>query len=173
MIEPQQPDAKPWYYHPWVWFVILIPFTSICLSFTMLYTAITHKDPEVQDDWYKDRKAIRQDFAKDEYASALTIDAQISQTGQHLNVVIHSNYNLDNEALPATLQLAFSHPTDSKRDLVTVLQKQADGSYTTDLKQALTGRYYLTISTSVWRLKDMIFLPLAEATTLKPEPIKS
>ncbi len=173
MIEPHKPDAKPWYHNPWVWFLILIPFTSVCLSFTMLYTAITNKDPEVQDDWYKDKKAIRQDFAKDEYASALSIEAQITQTGQHLKVVINSKYNLDNNALPATLQLAFSHPTDSKRDLATVLQKQVDGSYTTDLKQNLSGRYYITVSTHVWRLKDMIFLPLSESIILNPEPIKS
>ena len=173
MSESQQPDAKPWYHNPCVWFLILIPFTSVCLSFTMLYTAITNKDPEVQDDWYKDRKAIRQDFAKDEYASALSIDAQITQTEQHFKVIINSNYNLDNNALPATLQLTFSHPTDAKRDLTTVLQKQADGSYSADLKQTLTGRYYITVSTSVWRLKDMIFLPLSETIPLKPEPIKS
>lgn len=173
MQDSLKPDAKPWFHNPWVWFLILIPFTSVCLSFTMLWVAVTNKDPEVQDDWYKDKKAVRQDFARDEYASALSIQAQYAHTGKAVKFVINSSYNLDSNALPATLTLAFSHPTDSKRDLSTVLQKQADGSYTTTLDRELTGRYYLTLSNTVWRLKDMVFLPLSEAITIKPEPIKS
>jgi hypothetical protein len=173
MQEPLKPDAKPWFHNPWVWFLILIPFTSVCLSFTMLWVAVTNKDPEVQDDWYKDKKAVRQDFARDEYASALSIQAQYSHTGKAVKFVINSTYNLDSNALPASLTLAFSHPTDSKRDLSTVLQKQDDGSYTTTLDRELTGRYYLTLSNTVWRLKDMVFLPFSEPITIKPEPIKS
>ncbi len=173
MQDSLKPDAKPWFHNPWVWFLILIPFTSVCLSFTMLWVAVTNKDPEVQDDWYKDKKAVRQDFARDEYASALSIQAQYSHTGKAVKFVINSTYNLDSNALPATLTLAFSHPTDSKRDLSTVLQKQDDGSYTTTLDRELTGRYYLTLSNTVWRLKDMVFLPFSEPITIKPEPIKS
>ena len=153
------------------------PQPVLCLFDPHLNTFISrnriNKDPEVQDDWYKDKKAVRQDFARDEYASALSIQAQYSHTGKAVKFVINSTYNLDSNALPATLTLAFSHPTDSKRDLSTVLQKQDDGSYTTTLDRELTGRYYLTLSNTVWRLKDMVFLPFSEPITIKPEPIKS
>ena len=93
MQESLKPDAKPWFHNPWVWFLILIPTTSICLSFTMLWVAVTNKDPEVQDDWYKDKKAVRQDFARDEYASALSIQAQYVHTGKAVKFVINSNYD--------------------------------------------------------------------------------
>ena len=47
-----------------------------------------------------------------------------------------------------------------------MLQKQDDGSYTTTLDRELTGRYYLTLSNTVWRLKDMVFLPFSEPLPL-------
>ena len=93
----------------------------------MLWVAVTNKDPEVQDDWYKDKKAVRQDFARDEYASALSIQAQYVHTGKAVKFVINSNYDLNSNALPATLTLAFSH----LKARPVILQKQADGSYTT------------------------------------------
>jgi hypothetical protein len=167
------PPEKPWYKHPWVWALITIPVVSVILSFSMLWTAITYKDAEVQDDWYKQGKAVAQDFARDEYASALTITADIALMDKQVRINVQSKYKLDDKALPATLSLAFSHPTDDKRDLALTLKKQADGAYVGTIDKALTGRYYVTISTPVWRLKDMIFLPLTKTLTIQPEPIKS
>lgn len=166
-------DTKPWYKYPWVWVLIAIPIISIILSFSMLWTAISHKDAEVDDDWYKKGKAVTQDFARDDYASALTLSANFSIEANNAIISMVSPYNLDQNTLPATLTLAFSHPTDAKRDLTLTLQKQADGRYIGALNQSLSGRYYLTLSSAVWRLKDSVFLPLATPLTIQPEPIKS
>ena len=52
-------DNKPWYKHPWLWFLIAIPVVSVTLSFTMLFVALNHKDSEVEGDWRKNKKAIQ------------------------------------------------------------------------------------------------------------------
>ena len=165
-------DVKPWYKHPWVWVLITIPIVSLILSFSMLYVAMSNKDSEVTDDWYTKGKAVNQDFARDNYASALTISADLTLTSQQATVRVNSSYALDDKALPASLSLEFSHPTDAKRDLTLKLLKQADGSYQAAVSAPLSGRYYVTLSNSAWRLKDMIFLPLNETYTLHPEPLK-
>lgn len=163
---------KPWYKHPWLWFVIIIPVVALILSFSMLYVAITQGDSEVTDDWYRKGKAIRQDLHRDNYASALTISADLSQSGKLVKVAVISQYKLDDKALPAALTLDFSHPTDSKKDLNLVLPKQPDGSYQGDAGKLLDGRYYITLSTTEWRLKDMVFFPLERHHTLNPGPVK-
>jgi hypothetical protein len=55
----------------------MIPVVSVILSFTMLWVAVVNKDPEVEGNWHKNRKAIEQDFSRDNYASALTITARL------------------------------------------------------------------------------------------------
>jgi len=36
------------------------------------------------------------------------------------------------------------------------------------MSQPLTGRYYLDVNTSVWRLKETIEMPLVAPFTVKP-----
>lgn len=164
----QTTDTKPWYKHPWLWVLIMIPLISVMLSFTMLWVAITHKDAEVEGDWHKSRKAVKEDVSRDHYASALTITAQLNLTGQVLSVIVTSPYDLDKQARPATLNVNFSHPTHQAKDVHVVLTQQSDGSYNTTLSQPVTGRYYVDVNTSVWRLKSMLELPLNTAHTLQP-----
>lgn len=161
-------ENKPWYKHPWLWFVIAIPVVSLILSFTMLFTALTHKDSEVEGDWRKNKKAVQENFHRETYASALSIDAIVTINNQQITVQISSPHNLDTEALPKQLNLVFAHPTHENKDLRLVLNQQANGQYQTTIPQALTGRYYLDINTSVWRLKETIEMPLVAPLTVKP-----
>ncbi|PTQ88500.1 FixH family protein [Agitococcus lubricus] len=160
--------AKPWYKNAWVWFVIAIPVISLILSFSMLFVALDVKDSEVQDDWYTKGKAINQDFARDDYATALSINGVLTMSPQQIVLQIQSPYNLDEKALPAELSLLLAHPSDKLRDLKVTLNKQSDGQYRANIPQTLTGRYYLSLNSSVWRLKDTVFLPLTSAHVLKP-----
>ncbi len=105
----------PWYTHPWVWFIIIVPVASVALSFTMLYVAVSNKDSDVRDDWYKDKKAIRQDFRRDDLAASLQLQSAIAIQGQQVTVKLLSEGMLPQSATPATLNLLLSHPTDEKR----------------------------------------------------------
>lgn len=161
-------DNKPWYKHPWLWFVIAIPVVSLILSFTMLFTALTHKDSEVEGDWRKNKKAVQENFHRETYASALSIEAIVTINNQQITVQISSPHQLDTDALPKQLNLVFAHPTHENKDLRLVLNQQANGLYQTTTPQTLTGRYYLDINTSVWRLKETIEMPLVAPLTVKP-----
>ncbi len=161
-------ENKPWYKHPWLWFVIAIPVVSLILSFTMLSVALTNKDSEVEGDWHKNKKAIQENFNRENYASALSINAVLSMNGNTLLVKISSPYPLDKDALPKQLNVIFSHPTHQDKDVRLQLTQQANGEYSGTMSQPLTGRYYLDVNTSVWRLKETIEMPLVAPFTVKP-----
>lgn len=172
MIQESNTQTQPWHKHPWVWALIVIPVISVILSFTMLWVAINNKDPEVEGDWHKNRKAIEQDFSRDNYASALSINADLSISPNTLTLQLNSPYQLDNQARPSSLQLTLSHPTNQAKDVAFTLKKMLDGRYSSPIHTPLSGRYYLAINTSVWRLSDMIFLPLeAPSYHVKPVPL--
>ncbi len=164
-------DTKPWYKHPWLWLLIMIPLVSIILSFTMLWVAINNKDPEVEGNWHKNRKAIEQDFSRDNYASALTVTARLETTSPNLVIYIQSPYKLDAKALPDTLTVTLSHPTHQAKDMALTLKKSANGSYSTPLSNQVLGRYYVDISTSEWRLNGMVVFPLDVPYVVKPAPL--
>lgn len=170
----QVTDTKPWYKYPWLWLLIMIPAVSVTLSFTMLWVAINNKDPEVEGDWHKNRKAIEQDFSRNNYASALTISASLSITGQQLTLRVDSPYDLDKDARTDTLNVTLSHPTNQAKDITLTLKKAPDGTYTTPFDSSLSGRYYIAIGNSVWQLSDMVILPLESTPYIvKPIPLSS
>ena len=155
--------ANLWYRNPWVWFIIFIPVFTVGLSFSMLYVAVENKDSEVKDDWYKDKKAIRQDFSRDNLATALGINAVISISGQTIAVQVQAPGLLPAAATPEKLELMLSHPTDIKKDIRAELVRQGEG-YAGTLPVVAEGRYYLEIGCKDWRLKDSIVLPAATLT---------
>lgn len=161
-------ENKPWYKHPWLWFLIAIPVISVTLSFTMLFVAITHKDSEVEGDWRKNKKAVQENFHRETYASALSISALMTINNQQISIKISSPYTLDTDALPKQLNVVFAHPTNEHKDVRLVLNQQTNGEYQTTNTQTLTGRYYLDINTSVWRLKETVEMPLVAPLTVKP-----
>ena len=161
-------ENKPWYKHPWLWFLIAVPVVSVALSFTMLFVALDNKDSEVEGDWRKNKKAIQENFNRENYASALSINALLSVNGNQLTVKISSPYPLDKDALPKQLNVIFSHPTHENKDLRLVLNQQNNGDYQTTISQEISGRYYLDVNTTVWRLKETIEMPLVAPLTVKP-----
>lgn len=158
----------PWYTHPWVWFIIIVPVASVALSFTMLYVAVSNKDSDVRDDWYKDKKAIRQDFRRDDLAASLQLQSEIAIQGQQVTVKLLSAGMLPQSATPATLNLLLSHPTDEKKDIRLVLKQGATATeYSAVFAAPPSGRFYVELGCPVWRLKDMAEFPQT-ALTLKP-----
>ena len=86
-------------------------------------------------------------------------------------VHIDSPYKLDAKALPDTLTVNLSHPTNQTKDVALTLKKSVDGSYSTTLSNQVLGRYYVDISTSEWRLNDMVVFPLDASHIVKPAPL--
>lgn len=161
---------KPWYKYPWPWILISVSVITLIVSFGLVWVAVANKDSEVHGDWYKDGKAINQDFARDDYASALTINAQLDFTGSQLHVTVSSRHPLAEDGLPKTLQLVFIHPSEAKRDVSVVLQRQADNSYLGQLNQPLNGHYEIELGCPAWRLSGMDSFPLASTKLVAVPP---
>ncbi|RZU47202.1 hypothetical protein EV700_1597 [Fluviicoccus keumensis] len=167
-VEPQK-KANIWYTNPWVWLIIFIPVFTVGLSFSMLYVAVQNKDSEVKDDWYSQKKAIRQDFSRDNLATALAISTEITVTGKSLRVQLRSPGPLPPAATPEKLQLVLSHPTDIKKDLKAELVRQGE-VYVGNLPAIPVGRYYIEIGCKDWRLKDVVALPTDTLTISAKSP---
>lgn len=161
--------SAPWYKHPWVWFIIIIPVVSVVLSFTMLYVAVVNKDSEVKDDWYKDKKAVTQDFHRDNTATLLELKAAVSFRDNGIVATLSSPGMLPDQATPDTLSLLLSHPTDVKKDIQITLNRASPGQYTGTLPAPVKGRYYVELGCQAWRLKETGFFP-TDTVALKASP---
>ncbi len=150
--------SAPWYKHPWLWFVIFVPVFTIALCFSLLYVAVVNKDPDVRDDWYKDKKAINQNLSRDNLAIALKLQGEVSFAGQEVGVTVSSQGSLPDGVLPAELDLVLSHPTDQKRDIHTELKLNGN-RYIGTMAVQPTGRYYLELGCQTWRLKETVTFP--------------
>jgi|GEM_PF-3405660 len=53
-------DETPWYKQFWPWFIIAFPATSVIVSLTILWLAISHPDSSVLDD--SEYRALRSEL---------------------------------------------------------------------------------------------------------------
>lgn len=161
---PNTEASKPWYRQFWPWFLIALPATSVVVGLTMLGVSIINQDSLVQDDWYKDGKAINQSLARDTEATRLGISAELKIDVMTGDITVHT---LDNGEFhpPSSLVLIFSHPTLAAQDQKIALSRQdGDGIYRGTLEHGLSGRYYIELSTTDWRLHSSREFPLDTLT---------
>jgi hypothetical protein len=86
---------------------MVINYDTCGIGYLELYHAlgsVVNKDPEVEGNWHKNRKAIEQDFSRDNYASALTITARLEMVSPNLVIHIESPYKLDEKHYPTHSQ---------------------------------------------------------------------
>lgn len=156
---------KPWYRQFWPWFLIALPATAVVAGLTTLTIAIMNQDSLVQDDWYKDGKAINQSFARDNRATslALTADLQLDDVTGEVHVTVSG---VNDFKPPAALTLIFSHPTHASLDQTVALTRRANGHYQGVLQHGLKGRYYVELGNTEWRLRSSREFPLPKQTLL-------
>lgn len=152
-------DKKPWFRHPMVWMVILIPFSSMVMGGVMLRNAIVTFDGLVEDDYYKYGKEINSRLDRDDFASEHDITAILTlQKG--LPVLTAQLEAQDIADLPKTLKVRFIHPTRQGVDVETQLLKQDNGEYVGALVGKLApGKWLLRLETSEFRLQRSLVLP--------------
>lgn len=164
--------GKPWYRHPWVWFVIALPATSIVASLSLVAISVINRDDLVRDDWYKAGRAINQDIRADQQARELGLHARLVLEPASLAVLI--------EDLPANitvpeLRLALHHNTLAREDMDVSLTRRDDGRYQGVLPRLPLGKRSLVLEPLAlvdgqdhWRLRagDVIFQ--GEPVALRP-----
>ena len=70
--------AESWKTQPYVWMLILIPFSAVVVGMIMLTLAIKSDTGLVVDDYYKKGKQINQVLARDLAASTMGLSAALN-----------------------------------------------------------------------------------------------
>lgn len=147
---PNDAMKKPWYRQFWPWFIMALPASAVVAGLTTVAIAVKHQDSVVRDDWYKEGKAINQDFARDDHARALGLsaDVRIDDLTGELHLRLREDVAM---AQPERLVLYFQHPTQASADQNLVLARRG-AEYVGQLPHALNGRFHVELGAPDWRL---------------------
>lgn len=159
-------EKRPWFKQFWPWFLIVIPLTSMVLSFTMLHLAFDGEDSLVQDDYYNEGKSINLDLHKVEQARLRNIKTLISFTQDTITVEIVNG----DIGEGAALTLDFFHATQSFKDFAVILLKDANGNYRGSFEQAIEGKWRVSLHPhdDSWKIQQVVVLPQSKALVFKP-----
>ncbi|MEP1446885.1 MAG: FixH family protein [Paraglaciecola sp.] len=157
---------KIWYKQFWPWFLIIVPVTSMILSFTMMNLAFNGEDSMVIDDYYKEGKGINLKIQKLQQAKNLNIVTKTQVFTDYVEVTFISGSPENGEALT----LDFLHATQKFKDFSVTLIRDANGIYRAPLNNNVLGKWQLSLHPfdGSWKIQKMVALPQTNAFDLKP-----
>lgn len=160
--------SGPWYKEFWAWFVFT-PLIIVIIACSVFVTiAFQGREDVVTDDYYKVGKMINQEFEPTHRAKALGLLANlvVDASNQFIEVrLTESEWGVQD-----SLVLNLSHPAEAERDRFITLTRVDDLVWRSNIKQPLSGRWYLRLSSindagiEQWRLQG-------EAQLSEPKPI--
>lgn len=174
------PQTIPWYKQFWPWLVIALPLSTMIAGITTVYIAAIKQDSLVQDDWYKEGKAINQQLDKTLTAKSLGLKFGLNvdpHTGEVFAKLISYNHTeMSGEKPLSQLILKLVHPTLAEYDQIITLNASAqDGHYLGDLNHQVEGKYHLYLSDpqQQWRLKSTVEFPITGEIILQPPALNA
>jgi uncharacterized protein len=150
---------KPWYLEPYVWLMIVIPFTAVIMGGFLLYLAIKSNDGVVVDDYYKQGLAINERLEREQMAQQLGLRAEVDFKTEQKIVFVSLFADEESYRLPAQLELRFLHRTQAGHDQIVQLRRIADTLYQANLPDLIAGNWYLQLTTENWRMLKSVTLP--------------
>jgi hypothetical protein len=162
----QSDIPKVWYKQFWPWFLIIVPLTSMVLSFTMMNLAFTGKDSMVIDDYYKEGRGINLKIKKLQQAKILNISTKTQVFTDYVEVTFISGDPENGEALV----LDFFHSTQKFKDFSVTLLRDANGVYRAPLTDDMLGKWQLSLHpfNEDWKIQKVVSLPQKNPFDLKP-----
>ena len=162
----QSDIPKIWYKQFWPWFLIIVPLTSMVLSFTMMNLAFTGEDSMVIDDYYKEGRAINFKIQKLQQAKVLNISTKTQVFSDYVEVTFMSGIPESGEALI----LDFFHSTQEFKDFSVTLLRDANGVYRAPLTSDASGKWKLSLHPldENWKIQKVVKLPQSSPFDLKP-----
>ena len=153
---------KNWHQHPWVWFVICVPFSAVLFGIVMIVSANYQPDDLVVDNYYKEGMGINLRLALDENAALSGASVKLDGVTPE-GAVFRVAHGGD------ALMLSVFHVSDRDLDLEVPLALMSDGVYVAS-SAALSGLlqnpgvWYIEVrdGTNGWRLRQRISTPLIE-----------
>lgn len=162
-------ESESWKSQPYVWMLILIPFSAIILGIVMMTLAIKSDTGMVVDDYYQKGKEINRVLARDQAASAMGLSANIifNTDDAKVRVTLKANSTLiTNEQI----SLGLFHSTRSGLDQILTLQTTGDQSYFAEFKDFRQGRWHVQLTTETWRLTGSLHVPGGSSLELSAMP---
>jgi len=165
-----EPPVESWKTQPYVWMLILIPFTAVILGVIMITLAIKTDTGLVVDDYYKKGKEINRVLARDQAASAMGLLATL-------------NFDLDNGKVEVTLKanspfitneqisLGLYHATKPGIDQTVALKDNDQQDYSATIDPLAKGHWYVHLSTETWRLTGSLYVPGGTSMQLSAMPV--
>ena len=142
----------PWYRHPLVCLVILLPASSVVAGLSTLAIALKHADDTVADNWYREGRTINRTMADEQQARRLGLSAALD-----FRALPHATLRSD-IALPwpETLNILLRHPTVAARDQQLTLRHQGQGEYTGEKLIVPAADMIVTVTPAdgFWRLQQ-------------------
>jgi hypothetical protein len=162
----QSDIPKIWYKQFWPWFLIIVPLTSMVLSFTMMNLAFTGKDSMVIDDYYKEGRVINLKIKKLQQAKILNISTKTQVFADYVEVTFISGEPENGEALI----LDFYHSTQKFKDFSVTVLRDANGVYRAPLTDDTLGKWQLSLHpfNEDWKIQKVVSLPQKNPFDLKP-----
>jgi hypothetical protein len=162
----QSNTPKIWYKQFWPWFLIVVPLSSMVLSFTMMNFAFNSEDSMVIDDYYKEGRSINLKIKKLQQAKVLGISTKVQVFSDYVEVSFISGIP-DNDG---ALTLDFFHSTQKFKDFSVTLLRDAKGLYRAPLVTDVTGKWKLSLHPfdENWKIQKVISLPQTSPFDLKP-----
>ncbi|WP_299074289.1 FixH family protein [uncultured Paraglaciecola sp.] len=162
----QSDSPKVWYKQFWPWFLIIVPLTSMVLSFTMLNFAFNSEDSMVIDDYYKEGKGINLQIQKLQQAKVLNIATKTHVSADSVTVTFTSGAPTSGEAL----LLEFFHSTQEFKDFSVTLLRDAKGVYRGPLSNDIAGKWKLSLHPydASWKIQKIVALPQTRPFDLNP-----
>lgn len=155
---------KPWYKQFWPWFLIALPASVVIASLVTVSIFSKNQVSLVAEDYYKKGKGINVDLSRLNVAAENNISAMLS-VSEDLATIDLNKGNL--EAYP-TLKIFFQHRTLAHKDITVMLNPTHSGTYTLELNEALTGPWFIEISSfdGSWLINGRANFPRADAIQL-------
>jgi hypothetical protein len=162
----QSDIQKAWYKQFWPWFLIVLPLTSMVLSFSMLNLAFNSEDSMVIDDYYKEGRGINLKIQKLQQAKILNISTKVQVFADYVEVVFITSALENGEAIT----LDFFHSTQKFKDFSVTLLRDANGIYRAPLTRDVLGKWKLSLHPfdNNWKIQKVVSLPQSKPFDLKP-----
>lgn len=145
--------ALPWYRHRWPWLLAIAPAVALVGGFVTLWLALTTSDSLVVDDYYREGRAINQQFARDRLAAALGLRGELRFDAGTVSLRMSAERG---SAWPPELALRVAHATIASLDREYRLEHAGDGLYRASgtAPQAQGGRWLVQLEDPgrTWRL---------------------